>query len=240
MNNEEKINFLEKENNDILKKCKFLMSGEELYAIPAYGWIYPIKKLCYSLEDLNYQYKKYGLKVVLSQSKEKFGGLRFYTDIIETTPLSFIIDKIQKILGQTYFGIKYNTDTKKLIPTKNKFAFKCLTFLKSSLLFIDNFLDYIYFRYTTRYEIRYKVLDQKVFDLIRQAENECENCCIRCGALFSYSKKCQTTGWITYICETCAKEKNIVYLKDNKKYKNGKLLKEENKNKEVLNNGNNS
>ena len=86
-----RLEMLDKANELINSNCKMLMSGDETNAIPAYGWINPIKDLCYQLEELNYQYKKYGLRVILGQSKEKFGGLRFYTDIIEISPLSWLI-----------------------------------------------------------------------------------------------------------------------------------------------------
>lgn len=90
----------------IVEECKMLCSGYEKGPIPDYGWINPVEKLCYAIEGLNYDYKKYGLQVVLDQAKEKYGGLRFYThiDSRETgligfivRPLDFILKKMAKV-----------------------------------------------------------------------------------------------------------------------------------------------
>ena len=45
-----------------------------------------MQELSYSLETLNFQYKKFGIEIQAAQIKEKFGGLRFYYDIITLRP----------------------------------------------------------------------------------------------------------------------------------------------------------
>lgn len=226
-----RLEMLNEANELINSNCKMLMSGDETIAIPAYGWINPIEDLCYQLEELNYHYKKYGLRVILGQSKEKFGGLRFYTDVIEISPLSWLVTKINRIFNRSFFGIKYNTQTQKFSATKNIFIYKIIKFVQSTIFMIDNILYYLSFKNTNKHNVMHIAFDKKVYSLIRKAESECDNYCIRCGAHFSCSTKCQTNGWITYICECCAKESELVYYKNGKKVKNNKLLKEEKKEK---------
>lgn len=226
-----RLEMFDKANELINSNCKMLMSGDETCAIPAYGWISPIEDLCYQLEELNYQYKKYGLRVILCQSKEKFGGLRFYTDIIEISPLSWLVNKFNKIFNRSFFGIRYNTQTQKISATKNIFIYKIINFVQNIIFMIDNVLYYLSFKNTNKRNVMHIAFDKKVYSLIRKAELECDNYCIRCGAHFSCFTKCQTTGWITYICEYCAKENELVYYKNGKKVKNNNLLKKEKKEK---------
>lgn len=91
---------IEETNDRIARDCKMLCSGYEKTPIPAYGWLNPVEKLCYALEGLNYDYEKYGLRVVLDQTKEKYGGLRFYThiDSKETGVVGFIVRPFEFIL----------------------------------------------------------------------------------------------------------------------------------------------
>ena len=106
---------IEETNERIAKECRILCSGCEKYPVPAYGWLNPVERLCYAIEGLNYDYAKYGLRVVLDQTKEKFGGLRFYTHIdsretgligLVVHPLDFIVEKMSKI----DYGCRYIED----------------------------------------------------------------------------------------------------------------------------------
>ena len=103
-------------NKQIVKDCKLLCSGMEQQPIPEYGWMWPVEKLCYKLEALNYQFAKYGLKVILEQTKEKFAELRFYTHIIHYVPKAGIftkfLEKMLKYLGSLDYGIVFVTDVK--------------------------------------------------------------------------------------------------------------------------------
>ena len=63
--------------------------------------------------------------------------------------------------------------------------------------------------------------------LIRIAEDECYNTCEYCGRQIgtTYSPRCETTGWITYLCEDCAKKRDKNYIKDDSIYNNGNFVK---------------
>lgn len=78
------VKITQKTNDTILNDCKILMSGAEEEAIPCTGWVDEIRKMCYAIETMNYEFQKYGLKCVLGQSKSKFGELRFYADVVQT------------------------------------------------------------------------------------------------------------------------------------------------------------
>jgi len=97
---------IDETNERITRECRILCSGYEKTPVPAYGWLNPVERLCYAIEGLNLDYRKYGLRVVLDQTKEKYGGLRFYThiDSRETgligfivRPLDFILEKMSNI-----------------------------------------------------------------------------------------------------------------------------------------------
>ena len=103
--------WLDEENERISKDCKILCSGGDCNPIPDYGWSRPVKRLCYALENLNYDFKKYGIQVVLDQSKEKYGTLRFYThmDTREIGMFGLILrplDKLVDWLSNIDFGRK--------------------------------------------------------------------------------------------------------------------------------------
>ena len=69
------------------------------------------------------------------------------------------------------------------------------------------------------------LLDMLQQKIIRAAEHECYNICEECGCHIgsNYSPRCETVGWIKYVCEGCADKMKIHY------YKNGELWKESKK-----------
>ena len=76
-------------NKLILEDCETLFSGTETVPIPYFGWMSPLRRACYELEALNIKYRKHKIWVRTQQIKEKFGGLRFYTEIF-TRPTGFV------------------------------------------------------------------------------------------------------------------------------------------------------
>lgn len=55
-----------------------------------------------------------------------------------------------------------------------------------------------------------------VENIVKEAEDQCFNTCEECGKSiglepFAYPK-CETKGWITYLCEDCAKKRKSEYL----------------------------
>ena len=263
-------------NNYIVKDCKMLCSGYEHYPVPTYGWIDPVEKLCYALEAMNYAYKKYGLRVILEQSKEKFGTLRFYTDTIIrpigiigwlAKPFYFISDKLRKL----DYGINYVTDEEgfytfelreipeenynknlningyevrnNVVKIKDRSEIPGRSSIASNTYFLNEdgkyyvsvsvwhtpkrhpvytknritrmfyllsnwFISIItsYYAESDIQNVMKKTFNDKVYDLIRMTENECDKRCHTCGALFNdkYTPACQMHSWILYLCERCA------------------------------------
>ena len=69
------------------------------------------------------------------------------------------------------------------------------------------------------------LLDMLQRKIIQEVGHECFNVCECCGRRIgsSYSPRCETVGWIKYVCESCADKMKIHY------YKNGELWKESKK-----------
>ena len=107
---------LKNANEAIVKNCKVLCSRHHM-PIPACGWIYPVESLCYNIEAINVEMDKYGIQVVLDQSKDKYGTLRFYTTT-EIKEIGFFgrlirfVDLINDKLSDVDYGIVYVTDNK--------------------------------------------------------------------------------------------------------------------------------
>lgn len=60
-------------------------------------------------------------------------------------------------------------------------------------------------------------LDSKAEEIINNATKKCTNVCEDCGHQIgtNWSPKCETTGWITYICKDCAEKSGKRYYKNN-------------------------
>ena len=62
--------------------------------------------------------------------------------------------------------------------------------------------------------------------MVMQAEKDCFGLCERCGAHIGEkrSPRCETTGWVTYICKKCADAAGSVYYIGEEKYANGQKI----------------
>lgn len=81
---------------------------------------------------------------------------------------------------------------------------------------------------TREQEIIMKFMNDEAKRLIKIAEDKCYDTCEDCGANIGkngFNKRCETTGWITYICDECAKKHNNSYYMDGALYNAGKCLK---------------
>ena len=70
------------------------------------------------------------------------------------------------------------------------------------------------------------LLDMLHQKIIREAEHECYNICEECGRHIgnNYSPRCETVGWIKYVCEGCADKMKIHYYKNGELWKESKML----------------
>jgi hypothetical protein len=63
--------------------------------------------------------------------------------------------------------------------------------------------------------------------IVKKAETDCYNTCEVCGSTIgsSWSPRCETRGWITYICDECAESKGSEYYKDGALWKGTSCIK---------------
>lgn len=143
-----------------------------------------------------------------------------YDDILKNSISKTIIEKDGK-----YFDIIHckNYGTYHYEATKHKFAWKVNNFCK----LISAKLNAIGIPNNIYTDNAIEFLDRRANTLIRQLEINCESICEFCGKPIgtNWSPKCQTTGWIKYLCEDCAKKGEAEYFKNKKKYFKGKLVK---------------
>lgn len=181
--------------NCILKVFKKI----ELYLSPS-RTDYEMKKIC----DIH-PYKK----ITFSKSDEKCSDDMF-NRIININGVNIKTDIVQ------YMG-KYH-----YIPQKSKFKYCLYNWFKQLIIRIENF-----YQKSLNDDVVYDIIYSKVQDLTldyeRKSQNVCEHCGIEVGK--EYSKKCVTSGWITILCEQCAKKSNQVYYIGKTKYLKGTKLK---------------
>lgn len=77
-----------------------------------------------------------------------------------------------------------------------------------------------------RQDIGAEALEDFVEKAIRETEDTCHSTCEECGSSIGtdYLPRCETLGWITYICERCAKKRGVKYRKGNGIYRNGEFI----------------
>lgn len=70
-------------------------------------------------------------------------------------------------------------------------------------------------------QVLWKTVRFKVEELVRKAEHECYNVCEECGRSFDdeHYPRCETVGYIRYICEKCAKHLGVSYYKNKELHK---------------------
>lgn len=285
---------LERENGKIVEECSILCGGMEDAPIPNYGWIRPVRHLCYAIEAINIEYGKYGIATVLEQSKEKFGTLRFYTEtsIVPTGTVGAVVKSIEWILSkldrvdygrtvvtdrESYKTVEWNEiakeqfdarkdqfgndivgkdievvgsreearplprheDVRFFVKENGKFYVSTLVqhapkahveyrkhfFLKAvrDLVFDVSFGLSRLRRKSKVQSVMLQFVDDLVYKLVRQAEEECYNLCQDCGSPIGQkgSPRCETDGWIAYVCEECAMVRGGKYHKGGKTFVEG-------------------
>lgn len=84
---------------------------------------------------------------------------------------------------------------------------------------------------TDAQEVMIEYLEAEADKIIREAEDECYNTCEECGSQIGtdWSPRCETSGWIRYICSRCAETIDKcgyvrTYFKNGAKYQGKTLL----------------
>ena len=168
------------------------------------GWKQPLQKLCNQLEAINLMMgKKFGFEIQAVQVKQKFGELRFYFNVYQTVSL------IRRFFGGPFIWLGRPDFEAEGLQKKVGDA------ISNFFYAIGSWIYYGGERRQRRYEAISSAIFEYVEDLISACEDECYKVCEKCGSTIGtdWSPRCETMGWISYICENCAKKGRAVYAK---------------------------
>lgn len=222
------------------------------------GWYNELHTMSYRLEALNLRYyDKYKVRVQLDQVKEKWGFLCVYHSVVcdnytqEGLKYKELIDDFESKKDNDYFGIKHVVDKKGYTSeetdengntvsvwhqpethieiTKNKEEYEALS--EQSKEWHEILLKNGRYELTIDQRVIIEALDAEAEQIIDETIEKCHNICEDCGCLIGdYLPRCQTTGWVSYICHNCAEEPDRngrfrQYFKNGALYEGKKLLK---------------
>lgn len=110
----------------------------------------------------------------------------------------------------------------KRVPTR----LRALWHIAHACYKVESWLLGLYSADLNRQVIGVEALEDLVEKAIREAEDTCYSTCEECGSSIGtdYSPRCETLGWITYICERCAKKRGGKYRKGDGIYKDGEFV----------------
>lgn len=140
-----------------------------------------------------------------------------------------ILDYVDNSFGWKFKkeGNEYFRNCDVTIAAKGHYEPQKHKWLKYISTFLGNMSRWLYF-YSPSNALRQKqlALDDIVHNYVMKTEEECTKLCETCGRQIgtTYSPICCTVGYITYICEDCAKKSSRMYVMNNKTYKNGKVV----------------
>ena len=79
---------------------------------------------------------------------------------------------------------------------------------------------------TKEQEVIVTAMNSWADEIVRWAEDECYKTCEDCGHQIGtdWSPRCQTTGWITYLCDVCAAKHHGFYFKNGAKWQGDKMI----------------
>lgn len=215
------------------------------------GWHNELRKMSCRLEALNLlYYDKYKVRIQMDQVKEKFGYLTCYYSVVcdnythEGLKYKELIDDFESKVDNGYFGIKHVVDEKgytsdevdengntksiwhppksHIEVTQHKEEYDELS--EKSKEWYDAMLKNGRYELTPEQNVIIEMMDFEADKIINEATTACHSICEDCGSYIGskYHPRCQTTGWITYICDKCA-EKAFDDGRTRTYYKNGAL-----------------
>ena len=217
------------------------------------GWWQVLRRLSCELEALNLLvYNKWKVRIQADQVKQKFGILCFYysvkCDNYNEVGLAAkkIIDDFESKKDCGYFGLKavvderghttteVDDDGKKhnvwhppkchVEVTKHKDEYEQMK--KSVDEAHKTLCERGYDNITQEQKIMMEWLESEAEKRVRQAEADCYNTCEKCGNQIGtdQSPRCETTGWINYLCDECAAKHNNFYFKNGAKWQGNKMI----------------
>ena len=109
-------------------------------------------------------------------------------------------------------------------PTKHKLLYKMLGLTQRLAVKFDSYGE----KWSDQQSVIGRLMQDEADRLVRIAEDECYDRCETCGHNIGkdgFSKRCETSGWIRYICDDCAKKLDGIYYMDGNAYEKGKCIK---------------
>lgn len=202
------VEHLRKLEKTTIDDCRELYGNRGIWECGV-GWTVPLSRLSYSLESLNLTLgRRCGRRIVADQVKEKFGTLRFYFSIVRRYPWYTKIFSAPFTWASGFIrrhvNFKFRLEGWKRIPTRMFFLYS----VSGGLDRIGDFLDLSFLIPETRAESVFsEYMDVTADRLVSEAESECFNYCEVCGERIGnrWHARCETKGWIRYVCEKCAK-----------------------------------
>ena len=174
------------------------------------GWKEPLTDLSVRLEALNVLCRKYGVEILAEQVKQKYGTLRVYFNVncratwygnVLAFPI-FVIERIWR-------GIKNTIKRCLVLPSKRHITDYPHGFLADAAWIVKGL------RFNKRkQQLIGNWLNIEADRLVKVAEEACHKRCETCGREIgtAWSPRCETEGWVSYVCEKCAKEATVAYL----------------------------
>ena len=172
------------------------------------GWYAHLRDLCDILETLNLTIcKKFGIVIRAEQVKEKYGTLRFYYFI------TFIPSIWRRILAAPFDFLEWCFSTKfKSETVENRLVWHP-RWRHAVCSFFTSVSTAIRCGRRGKCETVTGAVQYMVDNLIENAESECYNTCEDCGRQIGteWSPRCETHGWINYLCRECATKRNVTF-----------------------------
>lgn len=176
-------------NSSLTRDCRILYSGHERLPVSRPGWIDPISDFSYKLESLNYEYRRYGLSVVMDQMKEKFGEFRGYWHVryvpwglagVASRTLGLIL----KILDRWHW--EFGPFRQRIFDLMCDIEEKCESRPESAVM--------------------RRAFEREIYDAVEECVRACRSRCCDCGTEIGsrFEPVCVNQGWILYRCRRCS------------------------------------
>ena len=195
---------------ELIKKCRLLYRQAKLSMQETCmcwgiccgeGWYRPIADLSFRLECINYAIlPKWGFVIEAEQVKEKYGTLRFYHTVREVPPLW------RRILAGPFMWLGITKIEARGVEKKAADGIAHFFYTIGSRILGGST------RRQMKREVIRTAIDTYVEKLVHECEEECYKVCEYCGTSFAWTPRCETLGWISYICPECAKRGHHHYV----------------------------
>ena len=190
------------------------------------GWFKPIDELSAQLEALNIANKKYGIVIEAVQVKEKFGTLHFYFGVTLAKPslwrriLSLPVRALAWLFRTDFVPVRINerVDEKGFRTWDTVWHPRWRYAIHEALTAAQNWIEYASVNWREK-EVVMANANIVADRLVHEAEEACYNVCEECGHQIGteWSPRCETQGWINYLCDKCAENRPDTYSKTDAK-----------------------